>query len=66
MGQKKIMQKGVLPPEACINPLEVLALAQKVLKSTGKGDLPFVIEHYDEEGNKESRGRFHFRVGHAF
>ena len=53
MGQKKIMQKGVLPPEACINPLEVLALAQKVLKSTGKGDLPFVIEHYDEEGNKE-------------
>ena len=52
MGQGKITQKGVLPPEACVNPLETLFLAQKVLKSSGKGDLPFVIEKYDEHGNK--------------
>ncbi|MBU7027304.1 MAG: saccharopine dehydrogenase, partial [Theionarchaea archaeon] len=53
MGKGSITKKGVLPPEACVNPLEMLVLAQKVLKSTGKGDLPFVIEHYDEQGNKE-------------
>ena len=53
MGRGSIAQKGVLPPEACVNPLEALSLAQTVLKSSGKGDLPFVIEHYDEEGNKK-------------
>ncbi len=52
MGQGKITKKGVLPPEACANPLEVLELAAKVLKSGGKGDLPLIIEHYDEQGNK--------------
>ena len=53
MGRGNITQKGVLPPEACVNPLEALSLAQTVLKSSGKGDLPFLIEHYDEEGNKK-------------
>lgn len=53
MGKGSITEKGVLPPEACVNPLEMLVLAQKVLKSTGKGDLPFIIEHCDEQGNKE-------------
>lgn len=52
MGQGNITEKGVLPPEACANPLEVLGLAQKILVSSGKGDLPFIIEHYDEQGNK--------------
>lgn len=53
MGQGRITQKGVLPPEACVNPLEVLGLAQMVLKSGGKGDLPLIIERFDEEGNKK-------------
>ncbi len=52
MGTGKITKKGVLPPEACVNPMEVLFLAQKVLKTGGKGELPFVIEKFDEEGNK--------------
>lgn len=52
MGQGTITEKGVLPPEACANPLEVLGLAQKILTSSGKGDLPFIIERYDEQGNK--------------
>jgi saccharopine dehydrogenase (NAD+, L-lysine-forming) len=53
MGTGKITKKGVLPPEACVNPLETLVYARKVLKTGGKGDLPFSIERYDEEGNKE-------------
>lgn len=52
MAQGKITKKGVLPPEACANPLEVLFLAQKALESGGKGELPFLIEKFDEEGNK--------------
>ena len=52
MGKGSITEKGVLPPEACLNPFEVLVFAQKVLKSTGKGDLPFIIEHFDEQGTK--------------
>lgn len=52
MAQGKITKKGVLPPEACVNPLEVLSLAAEVLQSTGKGELPFIIERIDAQGNK--------------
>jgi saccharopine dehydrogenase-like NADP-dependent oxidoreductase len=52
MGKGRITKKGVLPPEACANPLEVLGMAQTVLKSSGAGELPFLIERFDEEGNK--------------
>ncbi len=53
MGTGSITQKGVLPPEACVNPLETLVYARKVLQSSGKGDLPFIIERFDEQGNRE-------------
>lgn len=53
MGEGKISEKGVLPPEACINPLDAFSLAQKMLKSTGKGDLPLIIERIKEDGTKE-------------
>ena len=53
MGEGKITEKGVLPPEACINPLDAFSLAQKMLKSTGKGDLPLIIERIKEDGTKE-------------
>lgn len=53
MGKGSITAKGVLPPEACVNPLEMLFVAQKVLKSSGKGDLPFLIEQFDEKGNRK-------------
>ena len=52
MGEGVITEKGVLPPEACADPLKVFGLAQKILTSSGKGDLPFIIERYDEQGNK--------------
>jgi len=53
MGEGKITEKGVLPPEACVNPMDVFMLAQKMLKSTGKGDLPLIIERIKEDGTKE-------------
>lgn len=55
MQRGKILQKGVLPPEACIKPLEFLAVMQEFLKLkkvAGKGS-PLRIESIDSEGRKE-------------
>lgn len=55
MQRGKILQKGVLPPEACIKPLEFLAVMQEFLKLkkvAGKGS-PLRIESIDSEGHKE-------------
>jgi len=55
MQRGKILQKGVLPPEACIKPLEFLAVMQEFLKLkkvTGKGS-PLRIESIDSEGHRE-------------
>jgi saccharopine dehydrogenase (NAD+, L-lysine-forming) len=51
----KVTGDGVLPPEACINPLEFLGLMQEYLKLddvTGEGS-PLIIESIDHEGNVE-------------
>lgn len=50
--QGKISENGVLPPEACLDPVETFKLAQEVLESEGKG-FPLHAEKIDEEGNKE-------------
>jgi saccharopine dehydrogenase (NAD+, L-lysine-forming) len=55
MQRGKIQAKGVLPPEACIKPLEFLAVMQEFLKLrkvAGKGS-PLRIESIDSEGHKE-------------
>jgi saccharopine dehydrogenase (NAD+, L-lysine-forming) len=55
MFRGKIQTKGVLPPEACIKPLEFLAVMQEFLKLgkvTGKGS-PLRIESIDAEGHRE-------------
>ena len=55
MQRGRIEPKGVLPPEACIKPLEFLAVMQEFLKLkkvTGKGS-PLRIESVDSEGHKE-------------
>lgn len=53
--RKKISGKGVLPPEACVNPLDFLGLMQEHLKletMTG-GSSPLVIESIDKNGHME-------------
>jgi saccharopine dehydrogenase (NAD+, L-lysine-forming) len=55
MHRGKITEKGVLPPEACVNPLDFLGLMQEHLKletMTG-GSSPLIIESIDKNGNME-------------
>jgi len=55
MQRGKITEKGVLPPEACVNPIDFLGLMQEYLKldkMTG-GDSPLIIESIDKDGNVE-------------
>jgi len=55
MSRGKITEKGVLPPEACVGPLDFLGLMQEHLKldkMTG-GESPLIIESIDKYGNVE-------------
>lgn len=54
MGTGRIKKKGVLPPEACVEPMELLDLARTVT-SAGKGKgLPIIIEHIDKSGKSKT------------
>lgn len=50
MGTGKIGEKGVFPPEAAVNPYDVIELASKILSSEGR-KFPLIIERIDVEGN---------------
>jgi saccharopine dehydrogenase (NAD+, L-lysine-forming) len=51
MQQGKIKEKGVFPPEAGVDPMDMLQLAKQKVKVDKKGGLPIVIEHIDKNGN---------------
>jgi saccharopine dehydrogenase-like NADP-dependent oxidoreductase len=52
MGEGKIKEKGVFPPEAVVEPPEIIELAGEVIRSSGKGsEVPIFIEHIDKDGN---------------
>jgi len=55
MHRGKITESGVLPPEACVNPLDFLGLMQEQLKLEGMtgGGSPLIIESIDEDGTVE-------------
>jgi len=55
MQQGKVQGKGVLPPEACLNPLEFLGMATKLFARDASAKVAaeeesFVIEEVDEAG----------------
>jgi saccharopine dehydrogenase (NAD+, L-lysine-forming) len=55
MHQGKVSGKGVMPPEACVNPQEFIALVPEIMKSDEtskqKGAFAgFVVEKIDEDG----------------
>jgi saccharopine dehydrogenase (NAD+, L-lysine-forming) len=55
MQQGKISAKGVLPPEGCINPIDLLALVPKIMKLDSKkeGGESFggvIVQQIDENG----------------
>ncbi len=53
MQRGKITERGVLPPEACVSPLDFLGLMQEHLKldSMTSGGSPLIIESIDKDGN---------------
>jgi saccharopine dehydrogenase (NAD+, L-lysine-forming) len=55
MQRGKITTKGVIPPEACIDPREYLELVKPLMgiKDTGgkPGDSSFLVERVDKDGN---------------
>ncbi|RJP31528.1 MAG: saccharopine dehydrogenase [Actinobacteria bacterium] len=55
MGQGKVTLKGAFPPEAAVNPLDMIQLAGEVIKSSGMGDgAPIFIEQIDADGKVET------------
>jgi len=53
--RKMIQETGVLPPEACVDPMEFLGILQEHLSldSASGGTSPLTIESIDHEGNTE-------------
>ena len=56
LGQGKLKGKGVLPPEACVDPKEFIEVVKPLMDMTDKGDgkdpdSSIIFEHVDGEGN---------------
>jgi len=58
MGTGKITQKGVLTPEACVNPMDLLELAKTKVKTVGGRGFPISIEHIDKDGKSQKLNLF--------
>jgi saccharopine dehydrogenase-like NADP-dependent oxidoreductase len=58
MATGKIKGKGVLPPEACVNPMDMLELAKTSIKTAGGKGFPIVIEHIDKGGKSQGMNLF--------
>jgi len=58
MAGGKIKEKGVLPPEACVNPMDLLELAKTKVKAAGGKGFPITIEHIDKNGKSERMNLF--------
>jgi saccharopine dehydrogenase-like NADP-dependent oxidoreductase len=58
MAKGKIKEKGVLPPEACVNPMDLLELAKTSVKTAGGKGFPIVVEHIDKDGKSQTLNLF--------
>jgi saccharopine dehydrogenase (NAD+, L-lysine-forming) len=58
MATGKIKEKGVLPPEACVNPMDLLELAKTKVKTAGGKGFPITIEHIDKDGKSQTLNLF--------
>jgi saccharopine dehydrogenase (NAD+, L-lysine-forming) len=58
MATGKIKGKGVLPPEASVNPMDLLELAKTRVKTAGGKGFPIVIEHIDKDGKSQTVNLF--------
>ena len=53
MGMGKVEGEGVMPPEACIDPVDALQLAQRILQAIGVERIPLIVELEDDKGRRE-------------
>ncbi len=51
MALGKIRLKGVFPPEAAVDPIELFMLAKEKIRIGETAGLPILVEHIDKEGN---------------
>jgi len=58
MATGKIKEKGVLPPEGCVNPMDLLELAKTAVEATGGRGFPIVVEHIDKDGKSQTVNLF--------
>ncbi|MDH4269458.1 MAG: saccharopine dehydrogenase NADP-binding domain-containing protein [Dehalococcoidia bacterium] len=58
MATGKIKEKGVLPPEACVNPMDLLELAKTKVETAGGRGFPITIEHIDKDGKSQIMNLF--------
>jgi len=58
MATGKLQGTGVLPPEACVKPMDLLQLAQGIVSIGEKKGLPIVIEHIDASGQSKAINLF--------
>jgi saccharopine dehydrogenase (NAD+, L-lysine-forming) len=54
MATGKIKEKGVLPPESCVAPMDLLELARSKVSLGDKKGLPIVIDHVDKDGKSKT------------
>ena len=58
MATGKVKEKGVLPPEACVDPMDMLELAKTKVKTAGGKGFPISIEHIDKDGKSQKVNLF--------
>jgi len=58
MATGKITDEGVLPPESCVKPMDLLGLAHRAVSVGEKKGLPIVIEHIDAKGASKTISLF--------
>jgi saccharopine dehydrogenase-like NADP-dependent oxidoreductase len=58
MATGRIKDTGVLPPEACVNPMDLLELAKTSVKASGGKGFPITIEHTDKDGKSQMLNLF--------
>ena len=58
MATGKIKEKGVLPPEGCVKPMDLLELAKTAVEATGGRGFPIVVEHIDKDGKSQTVNLF--------
>jgi saccharopine dehydrogenase (NAD+, L-lysine-forming) len=58
MATGKIKERGVLPPEACVNPMDLVELAKTSVKTAGGKGFPITVQHIDKDGKSQTLNLF--------